>query len=135
MVRFHFWQIFKCILLCFSFSLLWGPVNHVKHLCSFGRLPFTAAYFGSMFATLYMAMIVCKHTLMEITSYMCIHVMIIVHIAKHCENMICSWEIICFLSQRLLLIEVSDCRALFNIFKTDVIWPTPQQLKMPIIHP
>ncbi|XP_015754573.1 PREDICTED: protein transport protein SFT2-like isoform X1 [Acropora digitifera] len=41
-----------------SFSLLWGPVNHVKHLCSFGRLPFTAAYFGSMFATLYMAIIV-----------------------------------------------------------------------------
>lgn len=41
-----------------SFSLLWGPVNHVKHLCSLGRLPFTAAYFGSMFATLYMAMIV-----------------------------------------------------------------------------
>ncbi|CAH3037756.1 unnamed protein product [Porites lobata] len=41
-----------------SFSFLWGPVNHAKHLCSFGRLPFTAAYFGSMFATLYMAMIV-----------------------------------------------------------------------------
>lgn len=41
-----------------SFSLLWGPVNHVKHLCSFERLPFTAAYFGSMFATLYMAIIV-----------------------------------------------------------------------------
>ncbi|XP_068699497.1 uncharacterized protein [Montipora capricornis] len=41
-----------------SFSLLWGPVNHAKHLCSFGRLPFTAAYFGSMFATLYMAMVV-----------------------------------------------------------------------------
>ena len=48
----------KFILLCSSFSLLWGPVNHVKHLCSLGRLPFTAAYFGSMFATLYMAMIV-----------------------------------------------------------------------------
>lgn len=46
------------ILFCFSFSLLWGPVNHVKHLCSLERLPFTAAYFGSMFATLYMAMIV-----------------------------------------------------------------------------
>ncbi|PFX24154.1 protein transport protein SFT2-like [Stylophora pistillata] len=41
-----------------SFSLLWGPVNHIKHLCSLERLPFTAAYFGSMFATLYMAMIV-----------------------------------------------------------------------------
>jgi len=47
-----------CFLFCFSFSLLWGPVNHVKHLCSLERLPFTAAYFGSMFATLYMAMIV-----------------------------------------------------------------------------
>ncbi|RMX38099.1 hypothetical protein pdam_00003125 [Pocillopora damicornis] len=46
-----------------SFSLLWGPVNHVKHLCSLERLPFTAAYFGSMFATLYMAMIV-KSTLL-----------------------------------------------------------------------
>ena len=42
----------------FSFSFLWGPVNHVKHLCSLGRLPFTAAYFGAMFATLYAAMIV-----------------------------------------------------------------------------
>ena len=30
----------------------------MKHLCSLERLPFTAAYFGSMFATLYMAMIV-----------------------------------------------------------------------------
>lgn len=29
-----------------------GPVNHVKHLCSFGKLPVSAAYFGSMFATM-----------------------------------------------------------------------------------
>ena len=46
-----------CLHSC-SFSLLWGPVNHLKHLFSLGRLPFTAAYFGSMFATLYMALIV-----------------------------------------------------------------------------
>lgn len=39
-----------------SFSFLWGPTNHMKHLCSLGRLPFTAAYFGSMFATIYVAM-------------------------------------------------------------------------------
>lgn len=39
-----------------SFSLLWGPVNHVKHICSAGRLPFTSVYFGSMFATLYFAL-------------------------------------------------------------------------------
>ena len=57
------WFLFKTcsFLFRFSFSLLWGPVNHVKHLCSLERLPFTAAYFGSMFATLYMAMIVSIH--------------------------------------------------------------------------
>uniref|UniRef100_A0A6P8HRK6 Vesicle transport protein n=1 Tax=Actinia tenebrosa TaxID=6105 RepID=A0A6P8HRK6_ACTTE len=48
-----------------SFSLLWGPVNHVKHLCSLGRLPFTAAYFGSMLITLYMALFV-KSTILTI---------------------------------------------------------------------
>lgn len=53
-----FSHLFAVFIFFFSFSLLWGPVNHVKHLCSFGRLPFTAAYFGSMFATLYMAIIV-----------------------------------------------------------------------------
>jgi len=39
-----------------SFSLLWGPVHHVKHLLSVERLPFTVAYFGTMFATLYFAL-------------------------------------------------------------------------------
>ncbi|XP_067658171.1 uncharacterized protein [Haliotis asinina] len=39
-----------------SFSFLWGPVHHAKHLFSFGRLPFTAAYFGTMLLTLYFAM-------------------------------------------------------------------------------
>ncbi|CAN0038177.1 unnamed protein product [Lampetra planeri] len=39
-----------------SFSLLWGPWSHVRHLCSSERLPFTAAYFGSMVFTLYFAL-------------------------------------------------------------------------------
>ncbi|KAK2143484.1 hypothetical protein LSH36_838g01011 [Paralvinella palmiformis] len=39
-----------------SFALLWGPTNHMKHLLSAQRLPFTTAYFGSMFATLYFSM-------------------------------------------------------------------------------
>ncbi|XP_033763978.1 protein transport protein SFT2-like [Pecten maximus] len=39
-----------------SFSLLWGPMNHIKHLCSVERMPFTVAYFGTMFATLYFSL-------------------------------------------------------------------------------
>ena len=47
------------ILNCDSFALLWGPTNHLKHLMSAQRLPFTTAYFGSMFATLYFSIWVC----------------------------------------------------------------------------
>jgi len=43
------------MVLC-SFSLLWGPVNHFKHLLTTERLPFTVAYFGTMGATLYFAL-------------------------------------------------------------------------------
>ncbi|ESO89961.1 hypothetical protein LOTGIDRAFT_192494 [Lottia gigantea] len=43
-----------------SFSFLWGPVHHVKHLFSGPRLPFTIAYFGTMFATLYFSLWVHK---------------------------------------------------------------------------
>ncbi|GIY27281.1 protein transport protein SFT2 [Caerostris darwini] len=39
-----------------SFSLLWGPCNHIKHLFSYERLPFTTVYFGTMFLTLYSAL-------------------------------------------------------------------------------
>lgn len=41
-----------------SFALLWGPYNHLKHIFSYQRLPFTLAYFGSLSATLYCAMVV-----------------------------------------------------------------------------
>ena len=46
-----------------SFAVLWGPVNHVKHIFSYGRLPFTLAYFGSMFATLYSALVIKSTTI------------------------------------------------------------------------
>ena len=39
-----------------SFSLLWGPMNHLKHLFSKERLPFTTVYLLTLFGTLYFAM-------------------------------------------------------------------------------
>jgi len=39
-----------------SFSFLWGPVNHAKHLFNRERLPFTSVYIGSLALTLYFAM-------------------------------------------------------------------------------
>jgi len=36
-----------------SFSLLWGPWAHLKHVFSRERLPFTSVYLGSLGATLY----------------------------------------------------------------------------------
>ncbi|KAF0294142.1 Protein transport protein SFT2 [Amphibalanus amphitrite] len=36
-----------------SFSLLWGPWAHLKHVCSRERLPFTSVYVASLAATLY----------------------------------------------------------------------------------
>lgn len=39
-----------------SFGLLQGPVAHLKHIFSPERLPFTAAYFGSLGLTLFFAL-------------------------------------------------------------------------------
>ncbi|MPC29386.1 Vesicle transport protein SFT2C [Portunus trituberculatus] len=39
-----------------SFSFLWGPINHLKHLFSSERIVFTTVYFASLFATLYFAL-------------------------------------------------------------------------------
>ena len=39
-----------------SFSFLWGPVNHLKHMLKKDRLPFTAVYVGTLSLTLYFAM-------------------------------------------------------------------------------
>ncbi|KAF2344322.1 Vesicle transport protein Got1/SFT2-like [Trinorchestia longiramus] len=39
-----------------SFSFLWGPVNHLKHLFSSERLMFTSVYLMSLMGTLYSAL-------------------------------------------------------------------------------
>ncbi|EJD04734.1 ER-to-golgi vesicle protein transport Sft2 [Fomitiporia mediterranea MF3/22] len=41
------------ILVMFGFSILIGPVNHIKHLFSKERLPFTIAYFASLGLTIF----------------------------------------------------------------------------------
>ena len=51
-------RCFQCDFLCFSFSLLWGPVHHMKHLLSGPRLLFTITYFGMLFPILYLQFIV-----------------------------------------------------------------------------
>ncbi|CAN6625358.1 protein transport protein Sft2p [Trichomonascus vanleenenianus] len=40
------------LLFIISFGVLQGPLSYLKHLTSAARLPFTIAYFGSIFATL-----------------------------------------------------------------------------------
>jgi hypothetical protein len=40
----------------FRFSVLIGPINHVKHLLSAERLPFSAIYFSSLGLTLYFSL-------------------------------------------------------------------------------
>ena len=39
-----------------SFSVLIGPINHLKHLISKERLPFSCAYIGSLALTLYFSL-------------------------------------------------------------------------------
>ncbi|CAF1256391.1 unnamed protein product, partial [Didymodactylos carnosus] len=36
-----------------SFSMLWGPVNHLRHLFGVERLPFTITYIGTLIGTIY----------------------------------------------------------------------------------
>ncbi|RUS16939.1 hypothetical protein BC938DRAFT_476417 [Jimgerdemannia flammicorona] len=42
-------------------SLLRGPVAHIKHMISRDRLPFTAAYLGSLILTMYFSIGVSDH--------------------------------------------------------------------------
>ncbi|KAF8878282.1 ER-to-golgi vesicle protein transport Sft2 [Gymnopilus junonius] len=44
------------ILVMFGFAVLIGPINHLKHLVSRERLPFSAVYFGSLGLTLYFSL-------------------------------------------------------------------------------
>ncbi|KAG6809081.1 hypothetical protein H0H92_001689 [Tricholoma furcatifolium] len=40
-----------------SFSVLIGPINHIKHLISADRLPFSTIYFSSLGLTLYFSLV------------------------------------------------------------------------------
>ncbi|KIY62882.1 ER-to-golgi vesicle protein transport Sft2 [Cylindrobasidium torrendii FP15055 ss-10] len=44
------------LLVMFGFSVLIGPINHIKHLISKERLPFTVVYIGSLALTLYFSL-------------------------------------------------------------------------------
>ncbi|KAF8346597.1 Got1/Sft2-like family-domain-containing protein [Amanita rubescens] len=44
------------MLVMFGFSLLIGPINHIKHLISAERLPFSIVYFASLGLTLYFSL-------------------------------------------------------------------------------
>lgn len=46
-----------------SFAAVMGPMAYVQHLLSGPRLPFTAAYFGSIILTIYFSMGVSHHFL------------------------------------------------------------------------
>ena len=48
------WTLGSMLFLC-SFAAMMGPLAYVQHLASGPRLPFTAAYFGSIGLTLYFA--------------------------------------------------------------------------------
>ncbi|TFY61872.1 hypothetical protein EVG20_g6894, partial [Dentipellis fragilis] len=44
------------LLVMFGFSVLIGPINHIKHLVSKERLPFSIAYLASLGLTLYFSL-------------------------------------------------------------------------------
>ncbi|KAJ7223085.1 ER-to-golgi vesicle protein transport Sft2 [Mycena pura] len=44
------------MLVMFGFSVLIGPINHLKHLVSAERLPFTLVYFSSLGLTIFFAL-------------------------------------------------------------------------------
>ena len=51
------------LLFLLSWAVLMGPLIYAKHLISGSRLPFTAAYFGSITLTLYFAIGVSSNSL------------------------------------------------------------------------
>lgn len=48
------------VLFMAGFAILQGPLAHLKHIFSSERLPFTAAYFGSLILTLIFALVVSR---------------------------------------------------------------------------
>ncbi|KAJ6524480.1 hypothetical protein B0H19DRAFT_971901, partial [Mycena capillaripes] len=52
----HLFISLGSMLVMFGFSFLIGPINHLKHLITAGRLPFTITYFSGLGLTLYFAL-------------------------------------------------------------------------------
>ncbi|KAF2447393.1 SFT2-domain-containing protein [Karstenula rhodostoma CBS 690.94] len=50
------WSMASLLFLC-AWGVLMGPLTYVQHLVSGPRLPFTAAYFGSIALTLYFSLV------------------------------------------------------------------------------
>lgn len=57
------------VLFLASWAVLMGPVQYVQHLISGPRLPFTAAYFGSITLTLVFAIKVSLHFLCILSAH------------------------------------------------------------------
>ena len=51
-----------------SFSFLWGPWNHIRHLFGRERLPFTLVYLGTLVSTLYFALSLQSYMLTSIAA-------------------------------------------------------------------
>ena len=82
-----------------SFSFLWGPYNHLVHLLSRDRLPFTTIYLSSLILTLYFAMGLQSAILTPIAA--CAQVNVTLETISHfcpggCPGMVCcfiySWR-------------------------------------------
>ena len=52
-----------------SFSMLWGPTNHLRHLTSIERLPFSILYIGTLVGTMYCSLWVSRKR-MECNSHL-----------------------------------------------------------------
>ena len=61
------WSVGSILFLA-SWAVLMGPYQYVIHLVSGPRLPFTAAYFGSIFMTIYFAVGVRRPALLTVKS-------------------------------------------------------------------
>lgn len=67
---FYRWSV-GSLLFLLSWAVLMGPWTYARHLVSGPRLPFTAAYFGSIALTLYFAIGVSTFSLFSATCCIC----------------------------------------------------------------
>jgi len=61
------YSVKTCSVVYSRFSVLIGPLNHIRHLLSKERLPFTVIYFASLGLTLYFSLGVSIYLYLEIS--------------------------------------------------------------------